>query len=609
MAFVPRVHNRECPVANRGLHGKMQRESQARHIERLGRIEARIDNKWGQVSNGVTEPKRATYPHMQMQGKKKQMQDERYAEIELENYLLLTKLSKILERSHNPTKSTREWGGGVRLTANQVPVIDHCIAETTTSFGAAIPSASLNGYGIEAREKIANENRALVRRLQMCRPNVDFGKFEYDFRERERWLAERAHSKRPISANSRGRGSAPTSAGGSRPPSAGAPRQRPRPQSALVRRPQAPADGTGMLTGAGGRPQTRTHRPRTAGPRVRTSPAAPDPDVLRVLDLLTSQMAGAQTLQQMREARDSLMQHEDVPLLSDTHVSLLDADGVEIEVVRAARVPPPPPPPGSAAAAPPAYGEPVLVLVHGGLFMSGSPRAVRHLAARFSAALGVAVVTPRLRLAPEHPYPAALDDLCTAYEWLTTHGVVSGVGGADVGAGPPPVKIGVYAESSGGALALAMLQRRTAQGAAASTAPCCVALASPWLDMTCSGHSFLVNEPHDPVMQRKRMLDMAAVYLGSASPNDPQASPLLAPVAAFAGLPPTLVHVGDTEVLLDDAYTLSEKARAAGVALDVVEWSKVVHAWHGFYPIMPKADAALNEQTRFLRMHLLPAAA
>ena len=110
-----------------------------------------------------------------------------------------------------------------------------------------------------------------------------------------------------------------------------------------------------------------------------------------------------------------------------------------------------------------------------------------------------------------------------------------------------------------------------------------------------------VNGPHDPVMQRKRMLDMAAVYLGTASPTDPAASPLLAPPAAFAGLPPTLVHVGDTEVLLDDSITLQEKARSMGVQLDVREWSHVLHSWHTFYPIMPKADVALKDISNFLR--------
>ena len=138
--------------------------------------------------------------------------------------------------------------------------------------------------------------------------------------------------------------------------------------------------------------------------------------MLQVLDLLTSQMSGASTLGQMRVARDALMQHEDPNKthLASSHISLLDAGGVELEVVRAARPP---------AAGDDARAEPLLLLVHGGLFMSGSPLAVRHVAARLSAELGVAVVTPKLRLAPEHPYPAALDDLKAAYDHLSKYGV------------------------------------------------------------------------------------------------------------------------------------------------------------------------------------------
>ena len=256
MAFVPRVHNRQQPVANHQLHGRWEREKQARHLQKLQTIEARVDNKWGATHNGISETKRATYPHIQAKLKKVQMQDERYAEIELENYLLLTKLSKILERSHNPTKMTREWGGGVRLTPNQVPVIDHCVAEKTTSFGAAIPGTSLAEAPskIEERERIARDNRALVRRLQMCRPSIETKKLEADFRVREHWLQEHANSRRPISANN---------TGGSRTPyeQAGAPSGvRRRPASAVVRRPAPPFHPWPRRSGGGKAPRCATTR-------------------------------------------------------------------------------------------------------------------------------------------------------------------------------------------------------------------------------------------------------------------------------------------------------------------------------------------------------------
>ena len=282
MAFVPKVHNRTQPVANHALYGREQRENQARHLARLQRIGAQVNNKWGQTTNGVTEQKKCTYAHIDNRAKKIALQNERYAEIELENYLLLTKLSKILERSHDPTKGTHAWGGGVRLTANQVPVLDHCRAERP---GGAHGSG-LSASALAEQERIARDNQALVRRLQMCRPTYDRAKLEEDFRVRSRWLHEHAMAKRPIPANAYGR---PTSANSTGRPTSATAHGRPdvpvrrRPQSAVVRRPDGAPSASGVLTG--GRPQSaqprNPRRPRTAG-RARAAPMAPDPDVLKV---------------------------------------------------------------------------------------------------------------------------------------------------------------------------------------------------------------------------------------------------------------------------------------------------------------------------------------
>ena len=132
-----------------------------------------VDTRWGSMHNGVREQKQPTYNHVRANLKRAQIQDERFAEIELENTVLLAKLSKILRRSRNPTVGTRDWSGGLRLTPNQVPVIDHWISADTTAFGAAVEPSSLNlAARRRERERIEVENRALVARLH--RMYVDF---------------------------------------------------------------------------------------------------------------------------------------------------------------------------------------------------------------------------------------------------------------------------------------------------------------------------------------------------------------------------------------------------------------------------------------------------
>jgi len=281
----------------------------------------------------------------------------------------------------------------------------------------------------------------------------------------------------------------------------------------------------------------------------------------------------------MREARDSLMERE-APLPAGTSVSLLDAGSVEIEVVKAADCA--------------AGDETILMLAHGGIFMSGAPRGVRHLAARLSAELRLPVATPKLRLAPQFRCPAPADDLSAAYHHLMRHGL----GGAPSGSR----RIALWAESSGGGLALSLTLRLLA--ASGVEPPCALVLASPWLDLTCSGGSYIVNESHDPVMRSGKLRQCAAAYLNGLDAADPVHSPVAAPTAAFTLMPPTLIHVGDTEVVLDDSRALHTKLQEAGASVEIKEFRRVLHAWHGFFPIMPAAEEAVVHAIGFLRAKL-----
>ena len=564
MAFVPKIHNREVPVANHPVASRTQQEIHGRHLRSLHEMSPRVDTRWGGIHNGTREQKAPTYTHVRNNLKRAQIQDERFAEIELENTVLLAKLSKILRRSRNPTQNTRDWTGGLRLTPNQVPVIDHWISPDPTAFGAAIEPSSLNlELRRKERERIEVENRALVARLQSCRPTYDTAKLEAEADERSRWLSSHTvpHSLSPILGSSSRPGTGNDYASTS---------------NSFVSSQSAPGGRGGKL-----RPVKKGGAPRTA--------AGVDPAVLSVLDLLSAHMRGASSsLGEMRIARDSLM--ESIYPVTSAHykVETLDAGGVQAELV-------------CSKAALEAYlaskTPAILILVHGGMFVTGSPRAGRHLAAKLSDLVGIPVVTPTLRLAPEHAYPAALDDLKAAYNALTS----MPVGGHTV----KPSEVGVFAESSGGSLLLGMLNRSI--GAAGSdNEPSAMVLASPWLDMTCSSNSYVANEGRDPVMQRKRLLGIARAYLpeGGVNAADPSVSPILGAPLNFLGLPPTLVQVGSAEVLVDESLEFQRLGRAVDADVSVQQYDGVLHAWHTFFPLMPKAAHALEQAAAFFCKHL-----
>uniref|UniRef100_A0A7S2HMB8 Alpha/beta hydrolase fold-3 domain-containing protein n=1 Tax=Haptolina brevifila TaxID=156173 RepID=A0A7S2HMB8_9EUKA len=576
MAMVPKIHNRVVPAANQSCLVRDARAEQRKHREAIQRMRPAIDNKWGQRRNGVRELKQASYTHVRANLKRAQLEDERAQAIENENFKLLEKLSKILERPQDPTAGTKEFAGGMRLTATQVPVIDHCVPTKTTMAGAAVEAGSLNfGMRTQQQMEIVMANHKLVKRIQMCKPTYDRQKQLDDAKERERWLWNQAIANRPLDAQL-------------------GPRHRLRPQSApTTRQPdkqtQPQLVGTYVRRPAEGpAAAARPVRPQTARPpKLERRPSElsrrsdADKSVLRVLDLLAQQRSKITSLHDLRQQKDVLMESVYTPP-TDVRAELLEANGVVINLTTSP----------ACASSPDA----LVILVHGGLFMSGSPRASQHLATKLCKDLGVTVATPVMRLAPEHPYPAALDDLKAAYAHLTQKGFDTSSDS------PPPSKIGIFAESSGGALAVCMLQSLIAAG---EELPTCLALSSPWLDMSCEGGSFVVNEAYDLMMRKDRMQGIAKAYLaGTRDTTDPLCSPLLAPPGPAFALPPTLVHVCQNELLLDDSLTFAEHCKAAGCDITVKGFDQALHAWHTYFPIMPVAQIALAEVEAFFRTQL-----
>ena len=442
----------------------------------------------------------------------------------------------------------------------------------------------------QQQTEIVLANHKLVKRIQACRPTYDRQKQLADSRERERWLWNQAVANRPLDASFGVRHPKPptgTSAG-----------HRPRPQSAQAQleRPRlvgsyAKGDGADRNGGAGVGPAaaSRPVRPQTARPaKVERRPSeisrrtAADASVLRVLDLLSAQRTKITSLRELRAQKERLMEPVYTPP-PEVRVELLEASDVVINVTTS---------PACAGSR-----DELVVLVHGGLFMSGSARASQHLATKLCVELGVPVATPVMRLAPEHPYPAALDDLKAAFAYLTSFGLDS------TRASAPPSRIALFAESSGANLAACMIQSRLAAG---ESLPSCVVLSSPWLDLSCEQGSFMVNEAYDLMMRKDRMVGIAQAYLaGACSPDDPRCSPLMAPPGPAFAFPPTLVHVCQNELLLDDALIFGEHCRSAGCEITVKEYDQALHAWHTYFPLMPVAQQALSEACDFMRAHLL----
>ena len=226
----------------------------------------------------------------------------------------------------------------------------------------------------------------------------------------------------------------------------------------------------------------------------------------------------------------------------------------------------------------------VLLYLHGGGYVIGSVRTHRILMAGLSQASGAQVLGLDYRLAPEYPFPAPVEDAVAAYRWLMAEGY-------------DPARISIAGDSAGGGLTVATLVQLRYVGLPVPGAAVCI---SPWVDMEGIGDSMETRSEADPMVKREGLLFMAKTYLDGSDPRAPLAAPLY---ADLRGLPPTLIQVGDAEVLLDDSNRLAGTAREAGVEVRLDVWDDMIHVWHLFAPILSEGKQALEQAGDFIKKH------
>lgn len=259
----------------------------------------------------------------------------------------------------------------------------------------------------------------------------------------------------------------------------------------------------------------------------------------------------------------------DFPLAAGTEVSRTRADDVAVEWVTTALG---------------AQDEQKVVLyLHGGGYVIGSAATHRSLASRLSAACAARVLLVDYRLAPEHPFPAAVEDALTVYRWALAEGL-------------RPEKMTIAGDSAGGGLVLALLVSIREAGL---PMPACAVCLSPWVDLEGSGATVAPGAVDDPMVTLAGIQGMASAY-AAGQLRAPLASPLH---ADLAGLPPLLIQVGTREILLDDARRIAAKALAAGVNVTLEEEEGLIHVFQ-LFPGVPESEQAVSRIGDFVGRHL-----
>ncbi len=227
----------------------------------------------------------------------------------------------------------------------------------------------------------------------------------------------------------------------------------------------------------------------------------------------------------------------------------------------------------------------VILYFHGGGYVMGSVQAHRPIVAKFVKRSEVGALLFGYRLAPEHPFPAALEDSLAAYRWLLAEGV-------------SPSHIVFVGDSAGGGLGLATLIALRDQGV---PLPAAAVALSPWTDLKCTGESLRTKAQVDPLTWAESWTVFSKYYVGDNDPGNPWISPLY---GDLHGLPPMLIYVGEHEVLLDDSTRFAEKAKNAGVDVALRVGKGMVHCFPALAPVFPEAKQAMDEILSFIKTHI-----
>jgi acetyl esterase/lipase len=225
----------------------------------------------------------------------------------------------------------------------------------------------------------------------------------------------------------------------------------------------------------------------------------------------------------------------------------------------------------------------IVLYIHGGGYVACSPQTHRPIAAGLARLTGLRVLSLDYRLAPEHKFPAASEDALAAYRHLRKQ--------------YPDTPIAVAGDSAGGGLAISLMLRLKNEG---ETLPACAVCFSAWTDLTASGESVRLNEMRDRMFYASTPPKFAAAYVDSDQLENIHASPVF---GDFTGMPPILLQVGSTEILVDDSRRIHQKIQAAGGISEMQIYDDVFHSWQMGIGLLPEADAAMKSAAEFIRRH------